>query len=269
MARRPFFRSVLRLSKRNKFVLSTVVLTFGMLISYLAGPGFSYQSVALVAFFEVVFTLFSLWGDLPKRKQVIIVFLPGMLFTIACGLFYFILPARWATRLIMLAIFSFGFYATLLVQNIYTISVARTIKLLQAARTIGFLLAVTAGFGLYYILFSFHTYLPVVAFGIFILSFLLIISVVWSISLKDFVGKEELLHTFVLSFVLTEIGALVTFWPVSVTFAAIFLAGNFYTFVGLSQHWMENRLFKRVLWEFVWVASVLFIILFFTARWGG
>ncbi len=269
MARRGLLRSIPRLSKRSKFVLSTVALTFGMLVSFLSGPGFGHQAVGVIAFFAALFTLFSLWGDLPRRKQVIIVLLPGIFFTIAAGFFYFVLPGRWATRLIMLAIFAFGFYATLLVQNIYTISVARTIKLLQAARTIGFLLAVASAFSLYYILFSFHTYVPFVAMGIFALSFCLIISVIWSVSLKDFVGKNELLHTLILSLVLTEIGTFITFWPVSVTFAAIFLAGNFYTFVGLSQHWMENRLFKRVLWEFIWVVSVLFVLLFFTAKWGG
>ena len=269
MAKRGLLRSIPRLSKRSKFVLSTVVLSIGMLIAFLSGPGFGHQAVGILAFFAAVFTLFSLWGDLPKRKQVIIVLLPGIFFTIAAGFFYFVLPGRWVTRFIMLTIFAFGFYATLLVQNIYTISVARTIKLLQAARTIGFLIAVASAFSLYYILYSFHTYLPLVALGIFALSFLLIISVIWSVSLKDFVGRNELLHTCILSLVLTEIGTVLTFWPVSVTFAAIFLAGNFYTFVGLLQHWMENRLFKRVLWEFIWVASVLFVILFFTAKWGG
>jgi hypothetical protein len=269
MARRRFFRSLPSVSKRNKFVLSTTILTVGLIFAFLLGPNFANQSVGTLALCAALFTLFSLWGDLPKRKQAIITVLPAILFTIACGLFYFILPARWITRIIMFIIFAFGFYAILLVQNIYAISVARTIKLLQAARTIGFLLAVTSAFGLYYILFSLHTVLPVVVFGIAIVSFLLIIGVIWSVSLREFFGKTEFLHALVLTLVLTEIGAFITFWPVSVTFEAIFLAGNFYTFVGLSQHWLENRLFKRVLWEFIWVAVILFVILFFTAKWGG
>lgn len=264
MARRGLFRVIPRLSKRSKFVLSTALLTLGLLVAFLLGPDFGYQSIGTLSVFAALFTLFSLWGDLPKRKQVFIVLLPGILFTLAGGLFYFVLPGRWATRLIMFAIFVVGFYATLLTQNIYAISVARSIKLLQAARTIGFLLAVTSAFGLYYILFSLHTYLPILIVGIFFISFLLIIGVIWSVSLKEFLGKTELLHSVILATVLTEIGVLLSFLPLSITFAAIFLAGNFYTFVGISQHWLENRLFKRVLWEFILVDAILFAILFFT-----
>src|SRR5581483_6686355 len=134
MAKRQFFRP--RLSKRSKFVISCALLTCGMLLNFSLGPNFTYLSSGVLAVFAGLLTLFSLWGDLPKRKQVVIVLLPSMLFTIAVGLFYFVLPQRWITRLIMLLIYGFGFYATLLVQNIYTISVARSIKLLQAARTI-------------------------------------------------------------------------------------------------------------------------------------
>src|SRR5260221_13824639 len=32
-------------------------------------------------------------------------------------------------------------------------------------------------------------------------------------------------------------------------------------FRSLSQHWLENRLFRSVLWEFIWVAVILFVIL--------
>lgn len=240
-----------------------------MLVAFSLGPRYGNQFIWVLALFAAAFTAFSLGEDLPRRKQVVVILLPPVLFTLAVGLFYFVLPARWATRILMLTTFAFGFYATLLVQNIYVISVARSIKLLQAAKTIGFLLAVISAFGLYYILYSLHAHLVFVVLGIFGISFLLIISVIWSVALADFVGKTELLHTVILTLALTEIGTFMTFWPVSVAFAAIFLAGNFYTFVGLSQHWLENRLFKRVLWEFVWVTALLFLILFFTARWGG
>lgn len=169
----------------------------------------------------------------------------------------------------MLGVFAFGFYAILLVQNIYVISVARSIKLLQAAKTIGFLLSVASAFSLYYILYSLHTLLPFLAIGIFVISFLLALSVIWSVALKDFIGKTELIHSAILALVLSEIGVFIAFWPVSIAFAAIFLTGNFYTFVGLSQQWLENRLFKRVLWEFIWVVVILCLMLFVAARWGG
>ena len=268
MSRRQFFKRIPHLSKRSNLVLSTTVLTIGLLIAFLLGPRVEIQSIGVLSLSSVLLGLYCLRNDLSGKKWLIIILLP-LLFTIACGLFYYLLPARWLTRIIMLAIYAIGFYAILLAENIYIISTERSIKLLHAARTIGFLLSVVCAFGLYNVIFSLHTYLPFVVISIFIVSFLLILPTIWSMVLTDFISVRELIHTMVLTVAITEIGTLLTFWPVSVTFAAIFLAGNFYTLVGVSQYWVENRLFKRVLWEFVWVAVVLIIILFFTAKWGG
>ena len=269
MARKAFFiKSLPKFSKRSKFVLSTVILTIGLLIAYLLGPVSEAQTITILALLSFLLTLFCLREELQGIKWLIVVLLP-VIFTIACGLFYFLLPARWLTRLIMLVLFAVGFYATLLAQNIFLVSSLRSIKLLHAARTIGFLLSVVSAFGLYAVLFSLHTYLPVVVGVVAIVSFALIVPIIWSVLLGDSLGKKELLFVGVLTLALTELGTFITFWPVSVTFAAIFLAGNFYTLVGVSQHWLENSLFRRVLWEFVWVAVILSVILFFTTSWGG
>lgn len=257
----------IRLSKRAKFVLSTSILTFALLIAFLLGPDFEQRSIVIVAFLSLFLTLFSLSDDLSGKKWMFVILLP-VLFTITSGLFYFLLPSRWLTRIIMLFIFAIGFYAILLVENIYIVSSVRSIKLLHAARTIGFLLSVVCAFGLYSILYSLHAPFLYVGVAIFVISVLLIIPIIWSVSLKDTLEKNELFHVLVLALVLSEIGMFITFWPVSTTFASIFLAGNFYTLVGVSQHWLENRLFKRVLWEFLWVAVILVVVLFFTTKWG-
>lgn len=268
MARRSLLKSVPRLSKRAKFVASTALLTLGLLIAFLLGPEFEQQTIAILALLAFCATLYCLWQELTGRKWMIVVILP-VLFTISCGLFYFLLPSRWLVRILMLLVFSIGFYAMLLAQNIFLVSSLRSIKLLHAARTIAFLLSVVCAFALYDVLFSLHALLPVVVLGILVASFLLILPIVWNVSLTEALGSEELLHTMILTMVLAEVGTFLTFWSITSTFAAIFLAGNYYTLVGVSTHWLEHRLFKRVLWEFIWVAGILVAILFFTAKWGG
>ena len=65
-----------------------------------------------------------------------------------------------------------------------------------------------------------------------------------------------------------EIAAVVWFWPSTPTVIALFLAGFFYTIVGISHVWFEKRLFRGVMWEYVWVgATVCFVLLLFTS-WG-
>lgn len=261
--------------------MSTFLLAVGLLVTFLFAPKpenqpkifFTY--LAIVAISCLLLCLYSLWEEIKQQKKTIpIVLLPPLLFTLSVGLFYYALPPRWLSRIAMLIIFTSGFYATLLVQNIYAISVARSIKLLQAAKTIGFLLSVITALGYYYVIFSSHLPLPLVTIFIFIISLFLITPVIWSISLKDSLEKTELQHIFVLSLVLTEIGTFITFWPVFdfplfLFIASSFLAICFYSFVGLSQHWLENRLFGRVLREFIAVVIIVFVVLFFVARWGG
>lgn len=262
-------RGILRLSKRQKLVFSTSLLTAGLLIGFLLGPHMQLQSVSLLAALALVLTLYCLHGDLTGAKWIIVILLP-VLFTVACTLFYFLLPARWLTRIIMLLIYSVGFYGILLAFNIFVVSsVSRSIKLLHAARTIAFLFSVVCAFAFYNVLFSLHTYLPIVLLGVLGISFLLTVPIVWSVTLSNFLEKEQLRYIGILSLALTEVSGFLTFWPISATFAAIFLAGNFYTLVGVSAHWLEQRLFKRVLWEFIWVAIIIVVILFFTGKWGG
>jgi hypothetical protein len=280
MAKRKLFRPLLHLSKRSQFVITTLFLTFFLLFIFLFGPNFKEQSIITIILGIVsivvitsLSTLLCLRENLTRGNWIIIILLP-VLFTLSCGLFYFILPARWLTRFIILLVFAIGFYAILLAENIYVVSSLRSIKLLHAARTIGFLLSVVTSFGLYYVLFSLQTYMPIIIVSIFVITFLLVLPIIWSVTLKESLRKEDIIHSFVLTLVLTEIGTFINFWPVfssSVSFviAMSFLSGSFYTLVGLSQHWLENKLFKQAMWEYLWVIVILFFVLFFLARWNG
>lgn len=57
-------------------------------------------------------------------------------------------------------------------------------------------------------------------------------------------------------------------WPVQAAIYTLFITGMFYTYIGVSQVWFEKRLFKGVLWEYIWVGffSILFLIVF--SGWG-
>jgi hypothetical protein len=73
---------------------------------------------------------------------------------------------------------------------------------------------------------------------------------------------------FALSVALVEVATLLWFWPSSPTVIALFLAGFFYTIVGLSHMWFERRLFKGILWEYVWVSCITFFVLILFTQWG-
>jgi hypothetical protein len=281
MIRKRFSRPIVKISKRNKFVITTLIVTALSLLTFLITPSIRdkplqvFASLSIIGGVSMLLTYLSLKEDIVSRKKAIaIILLPSLFFPIAATLFYFVLPARWLTRLIMLGVVGVGSYATLLVQNIYLVSVGRSIKLLYAARTVGLLLSVASAFCMYYLVFSFYTYLPVIAVALFVITFIHTIPAIWSVSLNNGLSKDEILHIAIISLAVCEIGTFLTFWPIfysslSLFVAAGFLMVNFYTLVSLSQHWLENRLFRQTLWEYIWILVILIAIFFFFPKWGG
>ena len=66
-----------------------------------------------------------------------------------------------------------------------------------------------------------------------------------------------------------EIAGVLWFWPSTPSVLAIFLTGFFYTIIGVSQVWFDKRLFKSVMWEYIWVSAVIFITLLVFTSWAG
>ena len=72
--------------------------------------------------------------------------------------------------------------------------------------------------------------------------------------------SEFILWIFLLSVSLVEAAFALWFWPATPTIIGLFLTGLFYIFIGLSQNWIDRRLFKSVMWEYLWVAVIVVIV---------
>jgi hypothetical protein len=96
---------------------------------------------------------------------------------------------------------------------------------------------------------------------------LLIYGSLWTYNLQKTISSIGI-WVAALTACLVETAIILWFWPSSPTVIALFLAGFFYTIVGLSHVWFEKRLFKGILWEYVWVGSVTFFVLILFSPWG-
>lgn len=271
---RKFFRNLkkslrltnLSITKREKFVISVLILSFGLFFSEsLLG-----RSGLFVLFFLSLLTdVFLLWslGEDMKKKLFPILLLP-FLFSLSFGLFYFLVPARFITRLIITTIYAIGLYSLFLSQNIFVISSFRTIALLSSARIVSFILAVVSYFFLANIAFSFHLEILPLAFVVLFFSFLLIFHSLW-IYANDMSINNLSLWSLALSLCLFEISFILWFWPSDPTVMALFFTGYFYTIVGLSHVWFDKRLFRNVLWEYIWVAVIVLFVLISFTTWGA
>lgn len=261
------------ISKRRKFVVVVLILFLGLFISEYLDFGRRIISILALSLLASLSLFIILYQDIKsslKNYSVLAgLFLLPFLYTLAFGSFYFLLPARFLTRIALSTLFAVGLYALYLSHNIYAVAGMRTIQLLNAARSVGFLLILITAFFFFNIIFSLHLVPPLALFLIFLLSLTLIFQVIWSVNLEEKITRSVLILTLVLALVITELALALNFWPASPTVAALFLSGNFYTFVGLSQAWLERRLFKNTLWEYVGVAIIVFLLLLTRTKWGG
>ncbi len=253
------------IQKRQKFIIGVITLSLALFFSeQLFGKGGMY-----IAFYLSLLTdLFLFWAirlDLEDNFSLQVFILP-FFYTLSCALFYFLVPARFITRVGMASLYAFGLYSLFLSENIFIVSSIRTIALLLSARTVSFIVTLLSYFFMANVVFALHLNIFITLSFVFAFSFPLILYSVWSHTLEsDF--RLHLDWIFLITVCIVETAVALWFWPTTPTIIGLFLAGLFYILVGISQIWLEKRLFKSVMWEYIWVAVIIFLVfLTFSAR---
>ena len=137
---RKFFSKItsFEITKRQKLVFMTFVLTFFLIITQVVDESMRFQTVGLLALLTIGLSIFALWGELAGIKYLLLLLLP-VYFVAGASLFYFLLPVRWLTRLPFAVLFGISVYLLMLTSNIYNVAAIRTIALLRAAHAVGLL----------------------------------------------------------------------------------------------------------------------------------
>ncbi len=217
--------------------------------------------------FTVVLLYISLREDIKGTFYYPILILPA-LYTTSLVLFYPLTPDRLITKILLMAFYSLGIYSLFLTQNIFAVSAIRTINLMRSARIVSFVLTIVVLFLLTNIIFSFRFSVFVNPFLIFLVIFLLNFQSLWSYALNRTYITDAIKTSAIISLCLTELSIALNLWPVTAAIYSIFITGIFYAYSGLAHAWMEKRLFRGVLWEYVWVGFLAVLILIFFSRWG-
>lgn len=254
-----------QISKRQKFVAGVLFLSIVLFFSeHLLGKGGLYTALIL-SFLTNVFLYWTVHRDLRDNFSPQIFILP-FLYSLAFALFYFLVPARFLTRITMASLYAIGLYALFLSANIFIVSSIRTIALLSSARTVTLIMTILSYFFLSNVVFSLHLNIFLTILFVSVFSFLLILQALWMYTLSKSIFSEI---NWVLSLTLCLLELYITlwFWPILPTIGALFMTGFFYIIVGLSHVWIEKRLFKGVLWEYIWVAVLISaVFIFLTLR---
>ena len=255
------------LTKRRKFILSSLFLTAGLSYIQFGQPGNRYLAIAILSFLTIPLVLWSLSEALKGAIWLMSWILP-LLFTVGVGLFYFLLPGSLLTAIPVIVLYFFGLYAFFLSENIFSVASIRTIQLFRSASAVSFLLTLFVSFLLYDTVFSFRLPFYSNAALVFGISVFLFIHGVWSVELEEKVSLRVIYYSFFFSLGMAEIAFILSFWPVSIALASLFLTALVYVLLGLVQASLSGRLFKRTVKEYLLVGIAVFFVLLLYTSWG-
>ncbi|HUV43058.1 MAG TPA: hypothetical protein VMY36_04130 [Patescibacteria group bacterium] len=264
--KRPNF--IILISKRQRFIISAFLLSIGLLAIQFANISWRYQAIFGLTVLTYILSAWSLREGLNGIEWLTVLILPT-LFTGGVGLFYFLLPSSWLTRLPVAFLYGLGLYVLLLTENIFAVAAIRNIQLLRAAHAVGFLLTLLTGFFLYNTILSFRFSFWLNFVLVFIASLPLIIQGLWSINLEEKISQQIWFYSVALSLIIAEGALALSFWPVTVSASSLALITIMYVVLGLTQHHLSQHLFKKTINEYLLVGIVVLAVIILTTQWGG
>lgn len=257
----------LNLTKREKIIITSGILSLGLISTQLVPFYLTYRFIGGLTVLAYFLSLWALWEGVDKLKAVVLMILPT-LFTLAIASYYFLLPVRWLTRLPVAIIFGLIFYTLLLSQNVFNVASIRTIPLYRVASTTIFVLTLVTAYLLFNVLFSFDLLFLWNGAAIFLLSFPLVLQVVWSIEMEG-LSRSVWVYSVVIALVVGEVGLVLSFWPISNSLASLILATVLYITLGITTHSFRDRLSRGVVYEYLGWGVLIFLVALFTTSWRG
>ncbi len=259
---------ILHLNKRSKIVISSMLLTIGLLSTQLVDFNLRFLFLGGVALLAYILSLWSLWEGLNLTKAFVLLVLPAF-YTVAVASFYFLLPVRWLTRLPVATLFGLTFYLLLLAQNVYNVASLRTIPLYRAASTVSFLFTLLSAFFIYHVISAFNLLFLWNGAVVLAVSFPLVLQVIWSIKMEDKILVSDIVQSFIISLVLGELALALSFWPSSATIRSLALSSAMYVLLGLTTQILKGRMNKQVAWEYIGIGMLVLITSFSMTSWTG
>jgi hypothetical protein len=258
------------LTKRQEFVLATLLLTLGLILTQLVPSELRFVMVASLSIFAYCVSAIVLRDDLDGVEWFTLLLLPT-LFTSGITLFYFLLPARWISRVPVASLYAIGMYALFLTENIYNVNSAsnRAIALIRAAHSVGFILTIVSYFFILQAVFAFRMPVGLLTISVFLISFFLSMQALWAIELTVKLSRKVFEISFTIAVILSMFAWVFSFWPIKLTQIVLLLATVFYSTVGLGQQYLVDRLYKKTAIEFLLVSSIVLGIILLSTHFRG
>lgn len=261
-----FKNTLLKLSKRQRFVITTFILTLFIILTQSFNISKVFILIGISAFASYIFVIWCLWEELDGIEFITLTILP-VVFTIGISLFYFLLPYRMIVRAPVITTYAIGIYAILSLENIFNVAAIRTIALLRAAKTFNMIFSVISIFFLFNTFLSLHYYFIVNFFLVFAICYLVYIPLLWCERLNPKIDQDILIYSYILSLIIAEFSLLLSFYPINPTFESLFLASQFYVLLGIAQYKIKEAPLRRSIFEYLLLTILSLLLVFNTPAW--
>lgn len=260
---RIFEKKALKIEKRLRLVISVLLLT-----TLLTFSTFFYfdKAIFFILFFIIIgffLTYFALLEDIKGVDWFGLFFMPIFL-TIIFYLFYFLFPIRWLTRIPFLIVYSISLYAILLCSNIFNVGVEKSLQLYRPAFSINYFYQTLLSFMSYNILFYFKQIFYINFIFTFLTSFLLSFHLFWTVKLNKKLDVGLIHYGLFVGLVIGELAVILSFLPIKGVIASLFLTATFYSLGGLIYNYIDQRLFKETIKEYIFLWIFILIITIFS-----
>lgn len=260
-------RQKLSISKRQKIVIATTIITIGLMYTQLVNLFVRTKFIVALGVLTLLVSLWALWEGMNRIKALTLLLLPT-LFALGVSSFYFLLPLRWLTRLPVDAFFALSMYFLLLAQNVFNVASSRTIPLYRAASTVTFVYTIATAILLLHILHAFSLGFIWNGLVAFTICFLLTVPVLWSIEMEGLTGKI-LIYSLALSLSVGEFALVLSFWPIpsNSLMWAIALSSLLFILLGVCLDYFRDRLSRREVYLYLGFGSLVLVVTTLTSSW--
>lgn len=257
---------MLRIEKRIRFVISSLILAALMLFSTFFFFDRAWIFIPILIISCYLLTYFSILEGIDKNEWLMLFLMP-VLFTIASYLFYYLFPVRWLTRIPFISIYAISIYAIFLTSNIFNVGVEKNLQLYRAAFSVNFFYQTLTIFLLFNTLISLKENFLINALGAGIITFPMSLQFFWSRKLDHHFEPDVVIFSLLLTLLLAETAIVLSFVPFTTTIFALVLTAVYYGFAGIFFAFLDLRLFKETVREYFIVLGFVLLIAILTLSW--
>ncbi len=257
---------ITRYDKRIRIVVGTLLMAAIMLTAtfYFFDKAWIFIPTFLLVTYLV--TWFTISEGIRKVEWVMLFIMP-LFFTIAVYFFYFLFPVRWLTRFPFIVLYGVSLYAILLTANIFNVGVKTNLQLYRAAFSVNYFFQVFSIFLIINVILSLQLNFISNGLLVMLLAIVMLLHLLWTVKLDLIIEKEIWFYCIVVGLIMGEGAILLSFIPMRAAISALLLSASYYSLAGLVYSHYNQRFFKEVIREYIFVIGFVMLIGFLSLKW--